>query len=262
MNILGFLQTGKLYAGARTKVMAAISDPVNADLVEQLESYVERIYYKSEPEDSHTESETMEEYMENESTQKESNMDSVDDSESTEPSAPSALDPGEINDVEITSPFTDDGNFKHNEMPEDSDIPTSDEVVPTEADDSTDDNNANVTSSSRLIVSNCIMDTVYNMESRLTGIKNLLNSREDTNGVTHVLYRNGEVQIFYTDSVYLDDVMGPVINLLNAAGYTWLTFNRLYRAFSAIVFNCDISSWDDMKPINYYTNHEETTTSV
>lgn len=68
-------------------------------------------------------------------------------------------------------------------------------------------------------------------------IKGLLNSREDTAGVERLGFKDdSEFWIYYNDDVNLNSVMSKVIDLMFAAGYTMLTFNRLARSNNAIVF--------------------------
>lgn len=67
-------------------------------------------------------------------------------------------------------------------------------------------------------------------------IKGLLNLNSKTANVSRILVKENELQIFYDDSINLNDVMGEVIEILNAAGYTYLEFNRLMRSSNAIVF--------------------------
>ena len=79
-------------------------------------------------------------------------------------------------------------------------------------------------------------DVTDNMDLEVKDIKGILNSREDTCGVSRVQETQKEVWIYYNDSVNLNDMMVPVIEELNRPGYTYLTFNRLARSENAIVF--------------------------
>ena len=67
-------------------------------------------------------------------------------------------------------------------------------------------------------------------------IKGTLNLRDDTAGVSRIQIKDNEFWIYYQDKINLNSVMEPVINVLNASGFTRLEFNRLARTANAIVF--------------------------
>lgn len=71
-------------------------------------------------------------------------------------------------------------------------------------------------------------------------IKSTLNMREDTAGVERVATKECELWIYYNDKVNLNNVMSMVIEVLNAASYSYLNFNRLARTDNAIVFDIDL----------------------
>lgn len=80
-------------------------------------------------------------------------------------------------------------------------------------------------------------DVTDHMHLEVQDIKGILNSREDTAGVSRVSTKDDkEVWIYYNDNVNLNDVMVQVIEELNRPGYTYLEFNRLARSDNAIVF--------------------------
>ena len=78
-------------------------------------------------------------------------------------------------------------------------------------------------------------------------IKGTLNVKEDTNGVTRLNVADSELWIYFHDDVNLNDKMVEVINTLNAAGYTYLKFNRLARSNNAIVFDIGLDPNAPMK---------------
>ena len=71
-------------------------------------------------------------------------------------------------------------------------------------------------------------------------LKGTLNARQDTAGVDRVYCKDSEVWIYYNDKINLNNIMTPVIELLNAANYNYLTFNRLARSDNAVVFELSI----------------------
>ena len=80
-------------------------------------------------------------------------------------------------------------------------------------------------------------DVTDHMHLEVQDIKGILNSREDTDGVSRVSTKDDkEVWIYYNDNVNLNDVMVQVIEELNRPGYTYLEFNRLARSDNAVVF--------------------------
>lgn len=87
------------------------------------------------------------------------------------------------------------------------------------------------------------METDIAVES--DAIIGLLNSREDTAGVCRCLVKDSELWVHYNDSINLNNVMEPVIALLNASSYTMLDFNRLARTENAIVFSIS----ESLKPV-------------
>ena len=79
-------------------------------------------------------------------------------------------------------------------------------------------------------------------------IKGTLNVRDDTKGVSRIQVKDKELWIYYSDKINLNSVMEPVIDVLNSTGFTNLEFNRLARTENAIVFeiNC---IYQDVKPV-------------
>jgi len=68
-------------------------------------------------------------------------------------------------------------------------------------------------------------------------VKNTLNTREDTAGVARAGFKGGdEFWIYFNDDTNLNDKMNSVIDVLNAASYNYLEFNRLARSDNAMVF--------------------------
>lgn len=81
------------------------------------------------------------------------------------------------------------------------------------------------------------VDVTDSMHLEVQDIKGILNALDSTCGVSRVHSKdNGEVWIYYNDTVNLNDVMVPVIEELNRPGYTYLNFNRLARSENSLVF--------------------------
>ena len=82
----------------------------------------------------------------------------------------------------------------------------------------------------------------------IDSLKGLMNSVDNTSGIIRVKHDNEkhELWLYYNDSVNLNDVMTPVIELLEASNYYYLTFSRLARSANAMVFevglDCTVQS--------------------
>lgn len=93
------------------------------------------------------------------------------------------------------------------------------------------------------------VEGVFDPSPDLAPMKGLLNAREDTTGVNRILVKGDELWIYYEDSVNLNNVMGTAIEVLNAAPYPWLEFNRLARSDNAIVFVLIPATTQQVQPI-------------
>lgn len=91
---------------------------------------------------------------------------------------------------------------------------------------------------------------INNISGDVNSIKGILNMNDDTKGVTRVNIKNDEMWIYYEDSINLNNIMTSVIELLNASNYFYLEFNRLARSDNAIVFQISMEDTNsDMKPM-------------
>ena len=79
-------------------------------------------------------------------------------------------------------------------------------------------------------------------------LKGTLNAREDTKGVSRITHKDDELWIYYQDKVNLNTIMEPVIEVMNAANFAHLEFNRLARSSNAIVFDVSCIP-DEVEPI-------------
>lgn len=68
-------------------------------------------------------------------------------------------------------------------------------------------------------------------------IKKLLNDQEDAQGVVRVDIDDKDVWIYYDDKVNLNDVLDNVISIIKSNGYDMLKFSRLARTDNAVVFD-------------------------
>lgn len=69
----------------------------------------------------------------------------------------------------------------------------------------------------------------------VNSLKDVMNTSSEVAGVDRAQLKDNEVWFYYNDSVNLNNVMTPVIELISNSGYE-LEFNRLARSVNAIVF--------------------------
>lgn len=126
--------------------------------------------------------------------------------------------------------------------------------------DNTDDNDNATIASTKTQCTPITADTVVTKPlaenhvslSGLAGeLKGTLNARAATAGVSRVSTKNNEIWIHYNDDINLNNVMTAVIDTLNSANYHYLIFNRLARTDNAIVFTINGNDTDNvMEPIS------------
>lgn len=68
-------------------------------------------------------------------------------------------------------------------------------------------------------------------------IKKLLNETDDASGVVRIDISDDEAWIYYDDKVNLNDVLDNVISIIKSNGYDMLKFSRLARTDNAVVFD-------------------------
>ncbi len=202
--MLEAIYSSKLYRAhkKKDKIRAAIEDPVNRELVQQLRQYLRDDAINKEVQDK------------------------VDKGKSSEDRK---AKPAQF--TSNTSNIPDDTD----DTRDDTDDTRDDKSEPTEDADDSLESSRKVTRTA--VVSSTELDT----SNLVNELKGTLNSRQDTSGVDRILLRENEVWVYYNDKVNLNNVMGSVLEFLNASGYTYLDFNRLARTDNAMVFELSIS---------------------
>lgn len=169
----------KMYKSStrKSKIQAALSNPVNQPLVTQLRSYLDDEYRKEE-----------------------------------------ILEP----DIE---------------MKKEKGSPVKDEHID---ESSTDDNNVN--SSKK-----CAIRSSIDLDS----LKGTMNAVSDTCGVQRVKIDEDkkELWVYYNDDINLNDIMTPLIELLESSSYNYLIFNRLARSGNAVVFEISSTKVDTLESL-------------
>lgn len=219
------------------KIRAALADPVNMELVQQLRSYLDEPYQKMrlmDPQPEEPETDTSETPAEGETGEE---SPSTPESNSPAPShtgAPSHVsgpssDPMDIPGLNIE----DEASSEEPPASEPSEPSSNEQSVPPEEP---------VAESTKITSSTDVQDTIEQL-------KGSINMRQETSGVNRILKKEDEIWIYYEDKVNLNNVMGPVIELVNALGYSNLEFNRLARSDNAIVFQIYENSTEVMEPL-------------
>ena len=220
----------KLYQASSRKdrIHSAYMNPLNAELVQQIDSYVSPKYQKllepeeQEPADSQ-------------------NLDTADtgedDGRSSSGSSYSGGGGSSFSGGGVPGMITDE--------PADSsvdDIETEDVDVEPSGEESFEPQEDESVEQSTVIASSC---TEKDAALEVDTIKGSLNVKAETSGVTRVRVKDKELWIYYQDSINLNSVMPDVIDTMNALGYTYLEFSRLARTDNAIVFDI----YESMQPI-------------
>lgn len=207
----------KLFQASSTsqqnKIRAALYNPVNMELVQQLRSYLDEPYrdksllQPSEGDEVPDEKKVLHEYPAEDTEHAEAKIEETDRSESDATQNTNST-PGNSIDV------TDDADLGEELEPPKEEPPTG---IPVQE-------------------STAIVGSEQTQSISVDTLKGSINLREDTQGVNRILKKNDEIWIYYEDKVNLNNVMGSVIELVSALGYANLEFNRLARSDNAIVF--------------------------
>jgi hypothetical protein len=223
----------KLYkaqsADAKKHIRAALTDPMNAELVTQLKSYLDEEYQAIaepvEPEVVETPNEEVsEEIVEEEPRDFGGNS-------PVRPSGGKSFS-GRVSDIEDTL----------------GDLPMGDGSDVEQVAEETTEDTEEVEEATE--VSKIPITASFNLKNVVEELKGALNLDDATHGVALVKYDDRELWIYYQDDVNLNNIMYNVIEKINASGYSNLEFNRLARSDNAIVFDiCAISTDDVVKPI-------------
>lgn len=216
------------YSKHKDKIHSAISNPLNAELVQQLSKYVDF----DEPENVSQTDTTAKVNKPDESSKVKSESKPL----SFTPHSPVVSKPN----FDESTKTTELDNLEEPENPEvDTTDDESESLETSNVEESTATKNKQVVESGTVLYNNnCIC--VDKLPEVVDQIKGALNLRSDTKGVNRVLVKDSELWIYYEDSINLNNVMAAVIEFLNAANYQYLEFNRLARSDNAIVFEVSL----------------------
>ena len=217
----------------RKKILAAVADPINAELVEQLEEYVDDEYKDLTPKP--TEEAPKPEKSEEDAPKAEGKS-------GGSPIRPS----GSAGGGSLLDKHSDELGGDE-DWEDDSTSGVSDETDDDTVEESTKVKGKKITADTMVLNptignTNAIINTSYE-------IKGLLNAKADTAGVIRTAIKNDELWIYYNDATNLNNVMASVLESLNAACYSNLVFSRLARTDNAIVFTITLA--DTNAPVQF-----------
>lgn len=219
----------------KDKIIAAIQNPVNAELVQQLEEYLSDVTGPTSNDRVPNSRELTRDDVPQGRVSKipeGSNYDVV----------RKHLTVDDIHDVDDIDDTEDSVNDDIDEADDEADPDTEDE---NDVNSLTKLSGSSVTSATTLY-NNIQQPNTIDVASKIEVIRGTLNSRSDTCGVNRILLKenDSELWIHYEDKINLNNVMGAVIELLNGLSYTYLEFNRLARSENAIVFEVRVEEAD------------------
>ena len=232
------IYSSKLYvtSSRKDKIHAAMQDPINAELVQQLAEYLD------DDGQAELQQAVKEEKAEQASAQQaqaeNADMGMSSGGGSSRPSAGGGSRPSFTGNV-----FDDFGgdDFEGDDTPDDIPMDDSAPEPETPVEETT-------KIKGRAINAACqLWTTLDDVISDCETIKGTLNAREDTAGVSRLQVKDAELWIYYNDDANLNDKMVDVIEVLNSTGYTYLTFSRLARSNNAIVFDISLNSQEQIK---------------
>lgn len=218
--------SSKLYASksveSQKKIKAAMEDPVNKELVQQLAEYVD------------------DKYLEPQRRAEQGSAGVIHDAEaapedkgqgsSSRPSAPMPRGGGGHSSMSMPDDFAAIGEM--DDTPED----MSSDDTSTATDDFDDATVINPEGQDDVESATDIKASTEVSALSPDEIKGSLNLSESTGGVSRVVISEAEVWIYYLDKINLNNIMNNVIEFAGSKYYN-LAFNRLARSDNAIVFD-------------------------
>lgn len=209
----------KLYLSSsrKDKILAAIQDPNNRELVQQVASYLDDEFIDKRYLDPDSSDVSVQEKEEDSGVNEKGGDDrGFSGGGSTLGGGFSSSGFSSMDDI-----FDDESG--EGESSDSDEAVTSDET-----DGDTDDIvEEPVIESSKSIKASLVLDVV----------KGTLNARQDTAGVDRVVEKENELWVYYNDNINLNKVMSEAAQELILQGYSMLEFNRLARSNNAIVFD-------------------------
>ena len=248
--MLESIYASKIYKASKRKdqIRAAFDNPVNKELVGQLADALDEEYQK--PDLVSKKSKQMDkpdevDEMKSEKSEKDTESEEKDfkpkSSPKSSPKPHPTLDKPDISDKKDEGPKDEKPSTDKSSAPE----PKSDAPSPSS------DVSESTSVEGKRIVASKVREKFVDMKEVSDEIKGMLNFKDSTCGVSRILVKDNELWIYYNDDVNLNNIMDGVIELLNAASYTYLEFNRLARSDNAMVFQINFrDTYRAVNPIN------------
>lgn len=241
-NCLTAIYSCKLFQASprQAKIKATFEDPINVELVKQLDEYLSDEYRPKkvvETEPSENNSDSYDEWgFENEDSNS-SNTPAQHDSSRLSEKYGDALDSEGAAKFEAIQVSEESADSDDTDDTTTTDSSTKVRKAPISAD---------------TVVTAPFVENHVSLVGLAGEIKGTLNARNSTQGVVRASVKNDELWIYYSDDINLNNVMSAVIDLLTVANYQFLIFNRLARTDNAIVFTINSNdTLNVMEPTNY-----------
>lgn len=242
IRCMNMILASKMYKSSKRKqkILAALADPVNMELVQQLDEYIGD-EYKSllKPKSSKANPD-----ISDEPEIPEDMSDSGDRPTGGFGGSPIRPAGGKLSE-KYGDQLDAEGEAKFEATNPDDDDWEDDSTSGT-----ADSANSSVSATGKPIKADTVLNPVVDIQrsiNQLAGeLKGTLNARSNTAGVVRTSIKNDEIWIYYNDDTNLNNVMPAVIDLFNVAGYSYLLFNRLARTDNAMVFTMSINDTDSL----------------
>lgn len=247
---MSLIMSSELFKSSKnkSKILSTISNPINKELVKQLESYVK---VSDLTEDDNSEGSKLDDSTESNSSYQETNTNDTSSedtqkSEQTHTSNPASFVPNDSYDTSETDDreeTSSEGSDEDNNTEDES----SDDSGSNDVNESTSTNKTEIKSSTYVTA-----DIVAKAVNELPGALNL---SDDTKGVDYAAFKTNannanEVWIYYDSEVDVSKILSNVVTYLLSSGYYYLQFNRVSRDDNALVFVVNwVSNYFNVKSI-------------
>lgn len=254
---MSFITSSKLFRASteaqKNKILAAVADPINKPLVQQLESYVKVSDITHDGSSGELSSGKVDS----------ANNDATDaspvssDADNADPSAQKNAQPSEPLHFALNDDSKSDDESSDSTQAE-GETESADSIDKTDESDSI-HQAASIDNKQLIESATTLADTYITIDKVSTAINELpgaLNLQDDTKGVAYAALRtnaNGanEVWVYYNQDVDVTKMINPVVTYLFAAGYYYLEFNRVSRPDNALVFIVNwISNYFNVKQMS------------
>lgn len=221
-------------------IRAAINDPINRELVQQLREYIDDDELKRIAEQNKSAEETEAKTEEEEPKSEEAKSEEESSEKGPVSRSGGSKIPADHHLSNMLKKEEEGSGEVPSDAPEQSSEPAPKEESTESVSESTniDESADAVTSSDTADAKLMNINACEDISTQTDSIAGMLNAVAETAGVRRCAVKpEKELWIYYNDSINLNNIMEPVISLLNASDYSYLDFNRLARTDNAIVFS-------------------------